>query len=553
MRIVRPVMATVGGLSHTVRDISRMREVATILVRHGMGFWVSHINIPGFRKSWAREPNTDPQRVVKAIQELGPTFIKLGQVLSTRPDVIPPEYVEALQKLQDNASPLPFKDLNARMVEGFGEDWRTQLADFDETPLASASIAQVHRATLKGGQKVVFKIQRPRIEKTVLADLSILHFLVNRLLVEYPESKYFDPLGVLEEFEQAISSEMDFLNEAENIRTFTSNFAGDPTVRIPKVIEEFSCERVLCMEFLEGVSIREARAQGMDMTALGDRYLQMAYSMLFEHGLFHGDLHPGNVLVLDGEVLGLLDFGMTGRLTREMRDNLVSLIFALERGDFRTVSRVFFDIAIKEDRVDYAAFQRDTIELIQRNWKGHSIEDVQVGMFLMDMAQGAIRHRVRTPACYTMFFKALLTTEGLAKSLLPEVDPISAAKPYVERIVAERYSPHRLKEDLFYNAITLGSLARRLPVTLSQLFDDLDQQRFQLSVRLQEDAHTEKSRDRRQGALIFCLFTVGFCVAGSLALPHAAAADMPYLPKVFFWMAVPCFLASGLFAYRARK
>jgi ubiquinone biosynthesis protein len=553
MRIVRPVMATVGGLSHTVRDISRMREVATILVRHGMGFWVSHINIPGFRKGWAREPNADPERVVKAIQELGPTFIKLGQVLSTRPDVIPQEYVEALQKLQDNASPLAFKDLDARMVEGLGADWRSQLADFDETPLASASIAQVHRATLKGGQKVVFKIQRPRIEKTVLADLSILQFLVNRLLVEYPECKYFDPLGVLEEFEQAISSEMDFLNEAENIRTFTSNFAGDPTVRIPKVIDTFSCERVLCMEFLEGVSIREARAQGMDMTVLGDRYLQMAYSMLFEHGLFHGDLHPGNVLILDGEVLGLLDFGMTGRLTREMRDNLVSLIFALERGDFRTVTRVFFDIAIKEDRVDYAAFQRDTIALIQRNWKGHSIEDVQIGTFLMDMAQGAIRHRVRTPACYTMFFKALLTTEGLAKSLLPEVNPILAAKPYVERIVAERYSPQRIKEDLFYNAITLGSLARRLPVTLSQLFDDLDQQRFQLSVRLQEDTQTEKNRDHRQGALIFCLFTVGFCVAGSLALPHAADAGMPYLPKVLFWLALPCFFASGLFAYGARK
>jgi len=553
MRIVRPVMATMGGLSHTVRDISRMREVAAIFVRHGLGFMVSHIHIPGFRKGWAREPNADPQRVVKAIQELGPTFIKLGQILSTRPDVIPPEYVLALEKLQDDASPLPFADLSGRLVEAFGAEWRTQLADFDENPLASASIAQVHRATLKGGQQVVFKIQRPRIEKTVFADLSILQFLVNRLLVEYPEAKYFDPIGVLEEFERAISSEMDFINEAANIKTFSANFAGDRTVRIPKVIEAFSSERVLCMEFLDGVNIRDARAQGMDMSVVGDRYLDMAYGMLFEHGLFHGDLHPGNVLILDGEVLGLLDFGMTGRLTREMRDNLVSLIFALERGDFRTVTRVFFDIAIKDDRVDYAAFQRDTIELIQRNWKGHSIQDVQVGGFLMDMAQGAIRHRVRTPSCYTMFFKALLTTEGLAKSLLPEVDPISAAKPYVERIVAERYSPQRLKEDLFYNAITLGSLARRLPVTLSQLFDDLDQQRFQLSVRLQEDTRTEKNRDHRQGALIFCLFTIGFSLAGTLALPHAAAAGFPALPKVFFWLALPCFFASGLFAYRARK
>jgi len=152
-----------------------------------------------------------------------------------------------------------------------------------------------------------------------------------------------------------------------------------------------------------------------------------------------------------------------------------------------------------------------------------------------------------------MFFKALLTTEGLAKSLLPEVDPITEAKPYVERIVADRYSPQRLKEDLFYNAVTLGSLARRLPVTLSQLFDDLDQQRFRLSVSMQEDVHTAKNRDHRQGAMIFALFTVGFSLAGVLALPHADPAGMPYLPKVFLWLAVPCFFASGLFAFKARK
>ena len=553
MRIVRPVVSTFGGLSHTVRDISRMREVATVLVKYGMGFMVSHLHIPGLRKVRERNFRSEPDRVVRAIQELGPTFIKLGQVLSTRPDVIPPEYIAALETLQERAAPLDFSELNQRMVEQFGDSWRDSLAEFNETPLASASIAQVHRATLKGGQKVVFKIQRPRIEKTVLADLSILNFLLSRLLVEYPEGRYFDPVGVLEEFESAILSEMDFEQEAENIKAFAKNFAGNPVVRIPKVYEKFSGPRVLCMEFLEGRSIRDARESGDDMAVVGTRYLQLSYSMLFDHGFFHSDLHPGNVLVMDGEVLGLLDFGMTGRLTREMRDNLVSLIFALERGDFRTVARVFFDIAIKEDRVDYALFERDTIDLIQRNWKGQSIQDLEVGVFLTEMAQGAIRHRVRVPTSYTMFFKALLTTEGLAKDLLPEVDPITEAKPYVQRIVSERYSPQRLKEDLFYNAISLGSLARRLPVTLSQLFDDLDQQRFRVSVSQSEDLETRKNRDRRTGALIFCLLTVGFSLSGTLALPHAEAAGMEALPRIFFWLAVPCFVASAMFALKSRR
>jgi len=266
------------------------------------------------------------------------------------------------------------------------------------------------------------------------------------------------------------------------------------------------------------VKIRDAREAGHSMTIVGENYLQVAYQMLFIHGYFHGDLHPGNVLVLPGGVIGLLDFGMTGSLTREMNDNLVALIFAVERGDFRTCTRVFFDIAIKDDRVDYQAFERDTIDVMQRNWVGTSVASMQIGRFLTDITRGAIRHRVRAPQNYTMFFKALLTTEGLAKALIPEMDPLAAAKPFVEQLVSERFGEQRFKEDLFYNAVTLASLVRRLPVTLSQVMDDLDRQQLHLQLHHHQDADEAQARDRRQNRMILGMMAVAGAVCGSITI-----------------------------------
>ncbi|MCB9760445.1 MAG: AarF/ABC1/UbiB kinase family protein [Alphaproteobacteria bacterium] len=536
MKIVRPVVRTVGGLTHTVRDLNRLREVVRVLIRHGLGWLVANLEISGVPRVRGAASELTPERVAQAVQELGPTFIKLGQVLSTRPDVIPPAYVEAFQQLQDDVQPLPFDAIERQLTAELGEGWRERVARFDERPLATASIAQVHRATLADGAEVVFKVQRPDIAAKIRADLSILHLLTNRLLTEFPEARQLDPRGILNEFEGSITAELDFLAEADNMRRFARNFGDDPIVRVPDLYPRLTTTRVLCIEFLDGVKIREAREAGCDMDEVGRRYLTVAYTMLFDHGFFHGDLHPGNVLILPGEVIGLLDFGMVGRLTRDMKDSIVSLIFALERGDHRTISRIFFDIAIKEVRVDYDAFERDTTAVIERNWTGTSVQDMQIGRFLMDVTRGALRHRVHAPPAYTMFFKALLTTEGLAKALIPEVDPLAAARPYVERLINERFSTDRLREDLFYNLVTLTSLANRLPITITQLLDDIDQQRLHLNVQARVDPAERGAQDRRQNRLILALFSVTAVVCGSLTLDWegARALGMSALSLVFY-------------------
>ncbi len=393
---------------------------------------------------------------------------------------------------------------------------------------------------------MVFKVQRPGLGPQIRSDLSILHLLVNRALVEFPEAALFDPHGILEQFERSILAEVDFKEESDNTERFARNFAGDDTVVIPRVHHQLSTQRVLCMDFLEGVKIRKAREAGCDMSLVGRRYLHVAYQMLFAHGYFHGDLHPGNVLVLPDHRLGLLDFGMVGRLTRDMQDHLVTLIFALERGDFRTISRTFFDIAIKEGRVDYDAFERDALEVVSRNWEGVSFQSMQIGQFLQDLAWGALRHNVRAPPNYTMFFKALLTTEGLAKSLIPEVDPLGAARPWVERLIAERFSSKRVREDLFYTAVTLSSLGRRLPTSLSQFLDDLDHQRVHLDVTARPDAASQAHRERSQARTILAALSITAAICGSLSLdaPGAQVLGIPVLAWVFYAVALPLFLLT---------
>lgn len=523
MRIVRPVVQTVGDLGGRVRDLGRLQEVARVLIRHGLGMLVAGIDLPelGPREEEALKADFQgtPERLVKAIEALGPTYVKLGQVLSTRPDLLPPDYIAALEALQDDVRPLPFAEIEGQLLRELGEGWPGRVGVLDARPLATASIAQVHRATLPDGREVVFKVQRPGIVKKIEADLNILQFLARRALVEYPEARAFDPLGVLDEFERSISAELDFEEEARNMRRCARLFQDKADiVHVPYVVGELSGRRVLCMEHLPGTKMRAARAAGHDMRRVGERYLEIAYDMLFEHGWFHGDLHPGNVIVMQDEVLGLLDFGMVGRLTEEMRGNVIQTIYALQRGDYRTIARIFYEVAIKEERVDYRALERHTIELMDKYWSGGSIREMQMGPYVVELAARAGRVGARVPSAYTMFFKAIVTSEGLAKTLIDEVDPLSAAEPYIRRFMARQLSQERVKEDLLYTAFALSSLSRRLPGSLAQLLDDVEAQRLLLNVRDPDAELARAAADRRLNRAIGAAFTIGAFLCGTLAL-----------------------------------
>jgi len=552
MQFVRPVVKTTGTLARTVQNMGRVRQVSLVLARHGLGMLVAGVELPGVKVS--RRFESTPARTVAAIQELGPTFIKLGQVLSTRSDVIPAAYIEALQSLQDNVTPLPFSKIDAQMSRELGTEWRERFARFDEAPLATASIAQVHRAQLHDGREVVLKVQRPGIGPRIRADLGVLRLLASQAMAEFPEIALFDPKGILEEFQKSILAELNFNAEVRNLNRFRRSFADSDEAVFPEPVRELSTERVLCMEFLDGVPIRSARSAGFEMDTVGRRYLDIAYAMLFDHGFFHGDLHPGNVLVLADGRIGVIDCGMVGRLTGEMKDNIAALIFALDRGDYRTISRLYFDIAIKESRVDYAAFERDAVEVVERHWSGGSIAEMRIGAYLMDLTRASIRHSVHAPPEFTMFFKAILTTEGLAKALLPEVDPIGAAQPFVQKLLAERWGRERLEDEGSYTMLSMSSLARRLPITLTQLLDDIDRQRLKFGVMLEQPRSIQDAHDRRQNRMILSMYAITGAICGSVCLFWEAGQvfGIPVLSVVFYAAALPLFLLTLAMTLRNR-
>ena len=538
MKIVRPFVKTVGSLSITVRDANRFREVALVLARHGLGALVAGVDIPGVQVD--SQYNSTPQRLVEALQELGPTFIKFGQILSTRSDIVPYDYLMALQLLQDDVRPLKFDTLKSTLQEDLHLTWDELVDSIDPKPLATASIAQVHRGVLKDGTDVVFKIRRPKIDTIVDSDLHILRFLLERFLHEFPEMELFDPRGMFLEFEKALSSELDFGLELKNLQQFHKSFYHKEGIRFPEPVEPLSSHRVLCMEFLEGVQIRKARDAGFDMEVIGERYLSLAYTMLFDHGFFHGDLHPGNVLVLADQSIGVLDCGMVGRLTREMKDQLATLIYALYRGDNKLIAKIFFEISIKKERIDYIAFERDAVQVAEKHWSGGSFSEMDIGAFLMDLTTNALRHKVYAPTAFTMFFKAVLTTEGLAKSLLPEVDPLKVAQPYVEKLVKARWQPQHWTDLGTQNALAFSSILKRLPISMSQLLDDLDYQRLQIKVEHLEQPKDQKAAMRRQGMLVMGLLALGWLMVGLTGWVQSG-------PSVLFWVGVSISTIMQLF------
>lgn len=516
MRFVRPVVKTVGSLSGTVRDMKRLREVATILVRHGFDLLVRGVDVPGISASNRLE--STPERSVSAIQELGPTFIKFGQILSTRPDVLPPEYIEAFQALQDAVTPLSWDMIEKTLESDFGKEWHQSFLSLEKKPLATASIAQVHAAVLSDGTEVVLKIQRPKIERQIYSDLNILRFLLERAIHEFPEMELFDPMGMFLEFKRSLIAELDFDQEMKNLRRFEKNFFHNDGVVLPQPFENYCSKHILCMERLKGIPIRKARENGANMDIVGERYLNVAYSMLFEHGFFHGDLHPGNVLVLEDNKIGILDCGMVGRLSKEMKDQLATLIYALYRGDNKLIAKIFFDISIKEKRVDYFAFERDAIEVAEKYWSGGSFADMDIGGFLMDLTTKALQHQVHAPTAFTMFFKAVLTTEGLAKSLLPEIDPLKAAQPYVEKLIKGRWQPEHWSELGIQNIEAFSGLAKRLPISLGQLLDDFDHQRLFFQVEKVERKDDQKRAMMRQGIVVMGIFSLSWMALGIAGL-----------------------------------
>jgi len=516
-----------------VRDLGRLREITTVLVRHGFGEIVARAGFGGDAKSEAgdeeKKRTSRGERIRKVAQELGPSFVKLGQIASTRTDVVPPDIVAELKKLQDEVPAVPFADIKQQVEESLGASIGDVFARFDEKPLASASIGQVHRAALKqeGGEpiEVVVKVQRPGVGAVVARDLDLLHMMAAALERAVPETKIYSPVGLVNQFDRSITSELNFLVEADHCERFAENFEGHDEVRFPKIYRQASSRHVLVQEFFQGKKITETKADGKKIAKAS---VQVIIKMIFEDGFFHADPHPGNVIILgpdDAPVIGLIDTGMVGRLGPELRDRTIDLMIAAARKDTYGVADALYAIARPTKKVDMREYRAEVAALADK-YLGRPLGQMDLSAMIRDIVQGAMKYGLEIPTDFLLVGKALMTVEGVGKQLDPELDVFAEGQPYFVELVRKRYSPERIGMELWRGVEQVSRASGDLPLALREVLDDLRSGR--LTLRMTDTIATH-NLDRAGRRVFSGLVAASLFVSGAYLLRGALHPDRGWI------------------------
>jgi len=524
-----------------VRDLPRLHEIASVMIRYGWGDLVRVLGISGVLERAGRVLHWQstseisqleaPVRIRRALEELGPTFVKLGQLLATRVDMFPPHWITEFEKLHSQVPAVPYEVLHPSLVEALKGNPNDVFAEFDPVPLAAASIAQVYRATLKDGTPVVVKMRRPGIEGVIRADLRILEHAAKLLESEVADSRRYDPVQIVSQFRRSLKRELDLAKEARNIDQFARDFADDPLVKIPKVYWEFTNDRVNVQEEIVGmvgVSPDRLRASGLDPKLLAARGADTVLRMVLEHGYFHADPHPGNVLFLPDNRIGMIDFGMVGMLTSSRRHQIVDLLHALTLKDEQALLQVLLDWSgesvIDEDRLAY-----DVTELLQ-SYDDLQLKDVKIGALLNDITALMRDNNLLLPADLTLLFKTLITLEGLGQQLDPEFHMIDHLTPFVERIIQQRYTPGALLARGRKTVREALEVVADLPRDLQHLLRDIRRGRVKIDLDLKRLDQFGHQLDSASNRLTMGILTASLVVGSSIIMTVEGGPKLFGLP-----------------------
>ncbi len=507
-------------LREAIHDLNRLREVSAVIVRHGFGAYLERVRLgsaapKGASGEDAPPPPPDGRKAARFRQllvDLGPTYVKLGQLLSSRPDILPASWIAELSLLQDACEPVPVGEIRREIERGLGRPVDQVFAWLDPEPAASASIAQVHRARTHAGETVAVKVQRPGVRARFDSDLGLLQYVARLLEALVEETGVYTPSDIVEEFDRAIHEELDFANEARNARDMAAASRDLPFVVIPRVHEALSSATVLTLDFVEGVKVTDlAGREGYDAERVARNLIEAAFRQLFGGGIFHGDPHPGNILVLPGNRIALLDFGLVGRIGRPMQEALVTLLVAVALRDPETVARVLYRIGVPEAHTPITSLRDDVAGILDR-YLGLKLDQIRSSTLLTDMLDLAVRHRIRVPREYALLCKSSVTVEGVIRGLYPELDVMEVGLPYAKEMLFSRFQPGDASGALMKSMLKLQGLAEDLPGQLSQILADLESGKLRVQVR-SESIERVADNVRSLGLTVF----MGL-IASSLAL-----------------------------------
>ncbi|MHB8173092.1 MAG: ABC1 kinase family protein [Nitrospirota bacterium] len=520
-------------LGRRYKNIARLRHIAQVFLGKGFGHVIAQLELNRalpFRRRFARLPEPErssiPVRLREAFEELGPTFIKLGQVLSGRPDLITVAYAGEFKKLQDEVPPFPFDEAKRIIESELGAPLEELFLSFEKIPAAAASIAQVHYATLLDGTEVVVKVQRSGIQENIEQDIQILKGIAALLEKHIPEARVYNPTAIVEEFARTVRREMDFGMEADNALKFAETFRGSHTIYIPRVFGAHSSRKVLTLERLAGIRIDMVAgldAAGFNRHALAENGTNAFFKQVFDDGFFHADPHPGNMFVMEDGKIGLVDFGIVGRLTEENREAIADTFLAVVNKDFDKLVRQYIDMGFVSDDVDLETFKRgfkaDLVDLIEPLYT-KTLGQIKLSDYLERITGIATRHGLKFPRELILMNKALLTMEGLGRELDPDFDFMEAARPYAHKLVAGKYSPRRIAKKVERIVEDQADFYLHLPRHLQTIIRKIIKEDIKVNLEVLHLQRFITEFDRSTNRISFALIITGIIIASSVII-HA--------------------------------
>ncbi len=505
-----------------VRHLQRYREIAQILMKNGFGWFLDEVGLSQLLSLPLRTHRNPPlrdtlnlyERIRVVIEQLGPTFIKFGQVASLRPDLFPLDLIQQLSKLQDEVAPFPNSQVKQVIETDLGAPLSQIFMTFDETPVGSASIGQVHRAVLRTGEVVAVKVQRPDIRARIETDFEVMADIMDMAERHIEWARHYQLGEVVEEFRRTLMSELDYTIEARNAERIGNQFTNDITVRIPKIFWDFVTPRVLVMEFVEGIKLSDRQhllEAGFDPKELAARASKAVFSQLLLHGVFHADPHPGNLAALPGHVILFMDFGMVGRLTPEMKQRLSGLIIGLMRRNTDMILRALHRMGVVPPDVNESKLRRD-VEDMREKYYDMAMSQVNLGEAVRELLTVAFRHRIQIPAELSLVGKTLLTIEGVVEDLDPEFRIMDVAEPFGKELIKERLRPTTVSRQGYHLLLDVAEFAIDFPHQVRTLVQDLRNGKARVQIQIPETPKLLQKLDRIGNRLSFSILLLSFSI-----------------------------------------
>ncbi len=523
-------LSRISFLSRTYSHIKRYRQILTVLIKYGFDDLLERLHVNRYlrlggrlilrRRTSAKDGLTRHERVRMALEELGPTFVKMGQILSTRPDLISLRLLQELSKLQDAVPAFPFSQARDIIERELNAPLDQLFCRFDEEPLAAASIGQVHRACLHSGEEVIVKVQRPGIRATVTVDMEIIFHLAELMEKYLEEAEIYRPTIIVDEFARIMEMELDYAIEASHAERFAEQFAGNNSIYVPKIFRNLSTSTLLTMEYVAGIKVSDQAkldSLGYDRKLIASRGADLILEQIFKHRFFHADPHPGNVYILPGNVVCYLDFGMMGRVSKSAQEKFADMIFGYTMRDEKKIATAILSLVAVSDEPDRQLLERDISELIETHLY-RPLKDLKIALLLSAVMDFFTRHRLRLPPDIFLMIKALAETESIGGALDPDFDMSRKLAPFIRQFKMDKLSPGRLFKNILWAGEELGQLLSETPGDLNDIVKQIKQGRVKIGF---EHRGLEKlifEMDRSSNRVSFALIISAIVIGSSLII-----------------------------------